>query len=75
MLRGMADALGQVVHRLAPARQVARHHARERSVEQFDALLQLVETGHDHLRSGGGSGRAQIGDEIGNRVVHLVADG
>ena len=72
---GMADALGQIVHRFAIAQQFAIHHARERRAERLDALLQLVETRHDHLRGRGGSGRAQVGDKISDSVIDFVADG
>ena len=49
--------------------------ALETLVEGLDAIGDVVQRGGDQLGGGGGRGGAQVGDEVGDGEVGLVADG
>src|SRR5439155_22661124 len=63
-------------HVHAPAEALdPRAGSRTKSIAQpIDARAEFVVSRDDHLGGGGRRWRAQIGDEVGNRHVGLVAD-
>ena len=56
-------------------RRWKRPARRTRAGEDVDALFDAVLGGGDELGGGGGRGGAEVGDEVGDGEVGLVADG
>ena len=60
---------------LAREHELIADGAADAGVEGLDALLDAVLGGGDEFGGGGGRGRAQVGDEVRDGEVGLVADG
>ena len=60
---------------LAREHELVADGAAYAGVEGLDALLDAVLRGGDEFGGGGGSGGAQVGDEVRDGEVSLVADG
>jgi hypothetical protein len=65
---------GDAVEALGGGLDATLHGAREAGVQQGQLVVELDEAGAGQLGGGGGGGGAQVGGEVGDAHVGLVAD-